>query len=176
MCGGQLLNSFSFLSAMCNWWPGFVPIKVYCCCVIDAVWLGLVCCARLIRTLFTVCSASLDLLLLEFDISELRPQLIHWNLKYQGVERPNLLGLSCRLRFDCGITLPTLCLTPKRWMCSRMQLTVGCFPELCFQFSVAQVLVGLRKQFINNFVFPTWACAASFNNNNIVIFIQGFTL
>ena len=30
-----------------------------------------------------------------------------------------------------------------------------CFPEFCFlQFCVAQVLVGLRKQFINNIVFP----------------------
>ena len=35
-----------------------------------------------------------------------------------------------------------------------------------FLFSVAQVLVGLRKKFINNFVFPTLACAAGFNNNN----------
>ena len=26
--------------------------------------------------------------------------------------------------------------------------------------------MGLRKQFINNFVFPTWACAAGFNTNN----------
>ena len=26
--------------------------------------------------------------------------------------------------------------------------------------------MGLRKQFMNNFVFPTWACAAGFNNNN----------
>ena len=52
-------------------------------------------------------------------------------------------------------------------MGSKMQSTVGCFPELCFlQFSVAQVLMGLRKQFMNNFVFPTWACAAGFNNNN----------
>ena len=43
---------------------------------------------------------------------------------------------------------------------------VGCFPEFVSQFSVAQVLMGLRKQFINNFVFPTYACAAGFNNNN----------
>ena len=51
-------------------------------------------------------------------------------------------------------------------MGSRVQSTVGCFPELCFlQFSMAQVLVGLRKQFMNNFVFPTWACAAGLNNN-----------
>ena len=33
-------------------------------------------------------------------------------------------------------------------------------------FFMAQVLVGLRKQFINNFVFLTWACAAGFNNYN----------
>ena len=40
------------------------------------------------------------------------------------------------------------------------------------EFYVTQVLVGLRKQFINNFVCkcrlvgPTWACAAGFYNNN----------
>ena len=43
---------------------------------------------------------------------------------------------------------------------------VGCFPEFIFQFSVVQVLVGLPKQFIKNFVFPTWACSANNNNNN----------
>ena len=41
-------------------------------------------------------------------------------------------------------------------------------PEFVFQFSMAQVLVGYRKIFINNFVFPTWACATGFNNNNNV--------
>ena len=108
------------------------------------------------RTPITLCSASFHLLLLELDILELRPQLIHWSLKYQGVEPPNLKGLSCRPRFECRMTFPVLCLTP----------TVGCFPELFFlQFSVAQVLVGLRKQFINNFVFPAWDCAAGFNND-----------
>ena len=51
---------------------------------------------------------------------------------------------------------------------SRVQSTVGCFPELCLlQFSVAQVLVGLRKQYINNFIFPTKACAAGYNNNKL---------
>ena len=100
---GQLLNAtFSFLSARCNRWPNFVPIRVSCRCVIDVVWLGLICCTRLVRTLITVCSASIHLLLLEFGIPELRLQLIHWRLKYQGVERHNLQGLSCRLRFDCG--------------------------------------------------------------------------
>ena len=48
----------------------------------------------------------------------------------------------------------------------REQSIVGCFPELAFQFSVAQVLVWLRKQFIKNFVFAPWACAAGFKNNN----------
>ena len=52
-------------------------------------------------------------------------------------------------------------------MGSRVQSTVGCFPELCFlQFSMAQELMRLRKQFINKFVFPAWACAAGFNNIN----------
>ena len=35
-----------------------------------------------------------------------------------------------------------------------------------FQFYVAQVLAGLRKQFINNFVFPTRACSGFNNNTN----------
>ena len=113
-----------------------------------------------------VSSASFYLLLLEFDIPELPPQLIRWSLKYQGVECPNLLGFSCQHRFDCGMTFPTLCLTPKRSMGSRVQSSVGCFLELCFlQYFVAYVLVGLRKQFMNNFVLPTWACTAGFNNN-----------
>ena len=49
-------------------------------------------------------------------------------------------------------------LIPERWMGSKVQSTVGCFPELCFlQFSMAQMLVGLRKQIVNNFVFfPFW--------------------
>ena len=48
----------------------------------------------------------------------------------------------------------------------REQSIRGCVPEFVFKFSVTQVLVGLRKQFINNFVFATLACAAGFNNNN----------
>ena len=60
------------------------------------------------------------------------------------------------------------------WMGWRVQSTGGCFPELCcLQFFVAQVLVGLRKQLLNNFVFPTWACAADFNNNINLLFHIG---
>ena len=52
-------------------------------------------------------------------------------------------------------------------MGSRVQSRVQLLPGFCFlKFSVAQVLVGLRKQFINHFVFPTWACASGFNNNS----------
>ena len=108
-CGGQLLNiTFSFLSAKCIQWPGFFPIRVSCRCAIDVVWLDLVWCTTLIRTLITVCSASFHLFLLDFDIPKMRSQLIHWSMNYQGVERPNLLGFSCRLRFECGMTFPTL--------------------------------------------------------------------
>ena len=39
-------------------------------------------------------------------------------------------------------------------------------PRVLFFFSAAQGLVGLLKKFISNFDFPTWACAAGFNNNN----------
>ena len=46
------------------------------------------------------------------------------------------------------------------------QSIVGCFTEFVFQFSVTQVHVGLRKQFRNNFIYPTLACAGGFNNNN----------
>ena len=48
----------------------------------------------------------------------------------------------------------------------RKQSIGGCFPEYVFLFSVVHVFVGLRKQFINNFVFPTWAYGAGFNDNN----------
>ena len=128
-CGGQLLNVICFLSARCIQWPGFVPIRVSCRCGIGIAWLGLVCCTRLLRTRITVYWASLHLFLLEFDISGMRPQLIHWSIKYQGVECPNLQGVSCRLRLECGMTFPTLCLTPERWIGSRVQSTVGCYPE-----------------------------------------------
>ena len=44
---------------------------------------------------------------------------------------------------------------------------IGCFSELYFlNFFVAQVLVWLQKQYVNNFIFPSLAYAAGFNNNN----------
>ena len=54
-------------------------------------------------------------------IPELRPLLIHCSLKYQGVELPNLQGVSCCPWFECLMTSPTLSSTPERWMGSRAQ-------------------------------------------------------
>ena len=55
----------------------------------------------------------------------------------------------------------------------REQSIVSCFPEFVFLFSVVQVRVGLRKQFMNDYVFPTWACAAGFDNfNNTVLTLR----
>ena len=71
--------------------------------------------------------------------------------------------------FVCGMTLPTLVDT------GTLDLFKGAVNRcllprvlLFFQFSVAQVLdpVGMRNQFLNNFIFLTWACAAVFNGNN----------
>ena len=72
--------------------------------------------------------------------------------------------------------LSTMCLTPERWIGSMGHSRIRCFPELCFiQFPMAQVQVGLQKQFINDFAFPTSACAVGFNNinnNNISMKMQ----
>ena len=35
-----------------------------------------------------------------------------------------------------------------------------------FNFPWRRYNCGLEKHFLNNFVFPVWACAAGFNNNN----------
>ena len=65
------------LSARCIRWPGFALIRLSCRCVIDVMLLYCVYCTRLIRTLIIVCSVSFHLLLSEFNIPELRLQLIH---------------------------------------------------------------------------------------------------
>ena len=85
-------------------------------CVIDVMLLHCVCCTRLIRTRIIVCSMRFHLLLSEFDILELRLLLISYSMKYQGVERPDLQGVSCRPRLVCRMTFHTLCLIPERQM------------------------------------------------------------
>ena len=101
--------------------------------------------ARLVPNRINVCSVSFHLLLSECHTSELLLQLIHYSLKYQAVERRNLHGVSCRLKLLCGITVPTLCLTPELSMGLREQSSVGCFPEFLFQFLVAQCKCGVVK-------------------------------
>ena len=92
-----LYVTFCFSSARCIRWPGFDLIKVSSFCVVDVMLLDCVCCTKLIRTLITLFSELL--LLREFDILELRQNLIYWSLNYQGVECPNFQGVSCRPRF-----------------------------------------------------------------------------
>ena len=113
--GGLLLNvSFCFLSTRCIRWPDLALIRLSCRCVIDVMLLHCVCCTRLIRIRIIVCSVIFHLLLSKFDIPVLRLQLIHQSLKYEGVERTNLQGVSCRPRRVCVMTFITLCLTPER--------------------------------------------------------------
>ena len=147
-CGGKLLNvTFSFSSVRCIEWPGCALIKFSCYYVIDVMLPDCVYCTRLIRTRITVRSVSFNLLLAEFDIPELRPQLIYWSLKYKGVERSNLQGVSCRPRFVCAMIFHILCLTPECWMGLRVQSTVGCSLELYF------------------FSFPWCRCLWGFDSN-----------
>ena len=58
-------------------------------------------------------------------------EVIRWSLKYHGVERPYLLGISCRLRFECGMTFRTLCLTPERWIGSRVPSKISTLKCYC---------------------------------------------
>ena len=75
---GLLLNViFSFSRARCIRSAGFALIRLSCRCVIDIMLLHCVCCTRLIRTRIIVCSVNFHLFLPEFDILELRLQLIH---------------------------------------------------------------------------------------------------
>ena len=96
-----------------------------CRCVIDVMLLDCVCCTRLIKTRITVCSVRFLLHLPEFDIPLRWRQLNHYSLKYQDEERSNLQDDSCQHRLEYGMTFPTLCLTPERWMGLRVESTLG---------------------------------------------------
>ena len=47
--------------------------------------------------------------------------------------------------FECGMTFPTLCLRPERWMGLRVQSNVCCFSELCFHFPWRRCLWGYES-------------------------------
>ena len=130
------------------------------------------------QTRITVCAVSFLLLLPESNIPELWPGMSNSILQLQTQSEFVVSG--CRTSLFTRCFLPALVRMWNDLPCTahvfdtrtldgllRVQSIVSCFPELCFlQLSVAQVVVGLRKQFINNFIFPTWARAAGFNNNN----------
>ena len=89
---------------------------------------------------------------LEFELSRCRTSQFSWSSMPDQVRMRNDLPYTV---FDTG-TLDGFKGAVNHWL----------LPWFVFSFSVAQVLVGFQKKFINNFVFPTWACAAGFNNNN----------
>ena len=64
------------------------------------------------------CQAAAAAHPLEFEVARCRTS------QFQGV--------SCLLRFESGMTFPTLCLTPEGRIGSRVQSTVSCFSELYF--------------------------------------------
>ena len=138
-----------------------------CRCFIDVLLLDFVRCPRLIWTRITVCSVRFHIVLPEFDILELRPQLIHFSLTYQCEDRLKLQGIACRTRFVRGMVFPSLCLTLERCIGLKVQAAVGCFLRCDFSVFRGTGAYGVAKQFINTFVFPHLrARAAGFNDNN----------
>ena len=68
----------------------------------------------------------------------------------------------------CLFKLKTFDITMSTYISGSSQSLVASLSSV-FQLSVAQVLVGLRKQFVNNFVCLTPASSAGFNNNNCLV-------
>ena len=156
---------FSLSSTRCIRWAGFARIRLSFRCVIDVILLHCVCCTRLIRTRIIVCSVIFHLLLseltcqaaaaahpIEFEVSRCRTsqfarcflpaQTRVWNdLQYTVFDTGKLDGFSGE---------------------SSQSLVASL--SLLFSFSMAQMHVRLRKQFMNNFVFPT--CINNNDNNN----------
>ena len=100
---------------------------------------------------------------LEFEVSRcitsqfarcfVQAQTRMWNdLPYTVFDTRTLYGFKGAV--ECGMTFPTLCLTPEHYMGLKEQSIGGCFPEFIFQFFVTQVPVELRKQFIVILFFP----------------------
>ena len=106
-----------------------VPLRVYCRCVINVVWLGLVCCTRSIRTLITICSASCSSSIGVW-VSRCRTSQFAWSFLPAQVRMWNNLPY---IVFDTG-TIDRFKGAVKRWL----------LPWAVFSFSVSQVLVGLR--------------------------------
>ena len=78
-------------------------------------------------------------------------------LKFEVWRRRTSQFARCFLpaQVQCGITFPSLCLIPERWMGSTVQSTDCCFPELCF-FSVFRDggVCGVAKGTYKQLCFP----------------------
>ena len=85
--------------------------------------------------------------------------------KYRPLERPNLQYVSCQVQTRVWNDLPYTVFDTGKLDGFKGAVNRCCFPEFVCQFSVTQVLVGLRNQFINKSIFSTLACVAGFNNN-----------
>ena len=103
--------------------------RVSCRCVIDVMLLGYVCCTGLIESnsnhcFFTVLPSA------STRVSHTLVAAVSHPLEFQnqGAKRPNLQSVSCMsCRYECGMTVPTLCLTLERWMGFRQ---AGCSQSL----------------------------------------------
>ena len=107
-----------------------------------------------------VCSVSFHLLIQKIDKLELLPQLNRWSLKYNGVQRPKLHGVSCRLSYVAALWMGLYSVSGtgaldgfKGAVNGWLLMSLSC---LCL--SVAQVLVGLRNQYRNNSFYNLGLC------------------
>ena len=83
-----------------------------------------------------------------------RPQLIRFSSKYQGLGRPNLQFVSKARVWNLNYTVFD---TGTLDGFNRSSQLLVASLSYVFQFHVAHVIVRLRKQFLNNLTFPTWA-------------------
>ena len=136
--GDQLLTViFRFLSARCVWWASLALIKFSCYRRHVAV----LCMIKNVNSNLNHCLFG--------DLSSSSTKVQH-----SGAATSQFARSFYRSEFVCGITFHIMCLTPglngikeavNRWLILWV---------VFFQFSVAQVLVGLRIKIFNNVFFP----------------------
>ena len=101
-----------------------------------------------LSTLYKVNSNSNHCLFIELPSAStrVRPQLIHWSVQYQGVQRLNLICLFCRLRFECE--WPSLhCVWHRNagWVQGRSQALVASLSCLFLSFPWRRCLWGCES-------------------------------
>ena len=97
---------------------------------------GLCAVQYIFRTIIIICSVSCSLLPEEFD----KPEQLS-----RSIQRRNLLDVSCRPKFVCGMTFHTLCSTLDRWTGLREQSISEYFlSSVCRNFSWCRCLWGCK--------------------------------